>query len=288
MPIRLVKGFRLVAALLLMAAGSVLADTPPAQGADQGSALFTPMSDSAKQGVGCLIAGSGSLGAAYLLGPTEIMMLVTGAVIVPSTSSLLFLALGGILGAGACGAGASATPAVLWTANNASGISAALTPELPSGVKRTVKDPPPAIQPMNEGEMQSAGCLLGVLGLGAVTLAVAPTEIVMLAAGGVTVPSKTSILLLGVLGTVIPASCTMGSAAALPLVSLYQNFDTNAIGQKLASMVGWGRSSPSSPGLQAGSSAAKPSQSHVESIPSLLGSASSVQVGQQDPTHYTP
>ncbi len=290
-PIRLVKGIRLVAALTLFAAGVVSADTAPADSNDaaQGSSIFTPMPDNAAQGVGCLVASSGSLGAAYLLGPTEIMMLVTGAVIVPSSSSLLFLALGGILGAGSCGVGAAATPAVLWAANNADGIEAKLTPTLSSVNKRAVKQDPPAVVPMNEGEMQGAGCLLGVLGLGAITLAAAPTEMVMLAAGGVTAPSKTSILMLGVIGTILPAGCTMGSAAALPLVALYQNFDTNAIGQKLASLVGWNRPSSSAPGLQAGASGAKVRQSQAEPT-------SSLQVGQQDSvesvllplTYYTP
>jgi hypothetical protein len=219
--------------------------------------LFTPMSDAAAMGVGCFAATTSSLAAAYAMGPTELMMLVTGAVIVPTTSSLLFIALGGILGAGACGVGAALTPSVLWAAENAEGISGGITegiktslkPKIPSAVAKKMsvlekeKTDIPAIRPMNEGEIQGAGCLLGVLGLGAVALATAPTEAVMLAAGGVGVPSSTPLLMMGMLGTLLPAGCTFGAVASLPLMTLYQNFDTNAIGQKLASMVGWGKSS---------------------------------------------
>ena len=295
-PIRFVKGIRLVAALALMAAGVALADAPAGDNAAAASGAPAPMSDSAAQGVGCLAAGVPSLGVAYLLGPTEIMMLVTGAVIVPSKSSLLLLALGGILGAGTCSVGAAATPAVLWAANNAGAITSSLAPSPPqTAVKasdaKSASVAPAAVVPMNEGEMQGAGCVVGVVGLGALTLAVAPTEMVMLAAGGVTAASKTSILMMGVLGTIIPASCTIGSAVTLPLVALYQNFDAHAVGQKLASLVGWGHASSSAPGGLQAVRSANPKLGKADVAPTPP-----VQIGQQDPTYslflsptyYTP
>jgi hypothetical protein len=49
--------------------------------------------------------------------------------------------------------------------------------------------------------------------------------------------------MMGMLGTLLPAGCTFGAVASLPLVTLYENFDSNAIGQKLAALVGWGKSS---------------------------------------------
>jgi len=189
------------------------------------------MSDAAAQGVGCFFMGTSSLAAAYALGPTELMMLATGAVIVPSSSSLLFIALGGILGAGACSVGASLTPAVLWAKENKASL-----------LHRKETTPPP--QAMTEAEVQSTGCLAGVLGFGAITLAAAPTEIVMLAAGGVTSPSSTSLLLMGILGTVVPASCTVGAAAALPVVAVYDRFDLEAVKQKITSIFGFGSPAP--------------------------------------------
>jgi hypothetical protein len=187
------------------------------------------------------------------------MMLVTGAVIVPTTSTQLFIALGGILGAGACGVGASLVPSVLWATENAKGISKGITEGIKTGLKPKLRQPvarevsvaggaefEPVIRPMNDDEIQGAGCLFGVLGLGAIALATAPTEAVMLAAGGVGVPSNTPLLMMGMLGTLLPAGCTFGEVASLPLLSAYQSFDTAAIGQKLSSMIGWGRASAAS------------------------------------------
>jgi hypothetical protein len=229
----------------------------PPSARQQDEPLFTPMSDVAAQGMGCFVATTSSLAAAYAMGPTELMMLVTGAVIVPTTSSLLFIALGGILGAGACGVGAALTPSVLWATENSEGLSEGIS----EGIKTTLKPkisksvslkigrtnrPSLSVRPMSEGEIQGMGCLVGVLGLGAVALATAPTEAVMLAAGGVGVPSNTPLLMMGMLGTLLPAGCTFGSVASLPLVDFYQNFDRAAMGQKLASLLGWGRSADTS------------------------------------------
>lgn len=234
---------------------SVLPDvtTNTVKGDVGGSPLFTPMSDEAAQGMGCFVATASSLALAYAIGPTELMMLVTGAVIVPSSSSLLFIALGGIMGAGTCGVGAALTPSFLWAKENAKGISEGIT----DGIKTSLKPKIGAVgsleqgshlksvvRPMNEDEIQGVGCLVGLLGLGAVALATAPTEAVMLAAGGVGVPSSTPLLMMGMLGTLLPAGCSAGAAASLPLMALYQNFDSVAIGQKLASIVNWS-SSPS-------------------------------------------
>lgn len=215
--------------------------------------LLTPMSDAAAQGVGCLAMTTAGLTMAYAMGPTELMMLVTGAVIVPSSSSLLFIALGGILGAGTCSVGASLTPSVIWAKENAKGISEKIHGEIKSSLKPKVivnhhvnyVQDSKEIRSMNEEEIQSAGCLLGLLGIGAVALATAPTEAVMLAAGGVGIPSTTPLLMMGMLGTLLPAGCTFGSALSLPLIESYQNFDKAMIGQKLASMIGWERNLPS-------------------------------------------
>ena len=62
------------------------------------------------------------VGITTALGPSEVMMLTTGAVIVPSSSSLLFLALTGILAAGTCGAGAVVAPTVVWAYNQSGAI----------------------------------------------------------------------------------------------------------------------------------------------------------------------
>jgi hypothetical protein len=54
------------------------------------------------------------MGAVYAVGPSEVIMLVVGGLIVPSSSSVLFVSLLSTMASMACGAGALATPAVLW------------------------------------------------------------------------------------------------------------------------------------------------------------------------------
>lgn len=247
------------------------------------NAWFTPMSDSAAQGMGCLVATTSSLAIAYAIGPTELMMLVTGAVIVPSKSSLLFVALGGILGAGACSIGATLTPGVIWASENSpaisekitDGIKTSLQPKIGRSILRktgVIPTEPSVVQQMNEDEIKSAGCFLGALGLGSLALVTAPTESVMLAAGGVGLPSSTSLLMMGMLGTLLPAGCSIGAALSLPLVALYQNFDPTALGQKLASIIGWG--SPLPIAMYQGEIV---KSKHPDSIPSITSAGLEIQ-----------
>ena len=73
-----------------------------------------PMSDGEKQAAGCILSSAATMSATYLAGPSEVIMLVVGGLIVPSSSSVLFVALMGTMASMACGAGAAITPAVLW------------------------------------------------------------------------------------------------------------------------------------------------------------------------------
>lgn len=243
---------------------------------DSSSLTLTPMSDAAAQGVGCLALTTPIMAAAYALGPTEIMMLVTGAVIVPSSNAQLFISIGGILGAAACGVGASLTPAAVWAMEKLNPTAKAdvvtnVTNSDSTNLKST--HPEPVVSPLSstavqsdtqdiavkntselktpleqslgvsEDAMQGTGCLAGVLALSAITLASAPIEIVGLAAGGVAVPTNTSILLLSIVGTMVPAGCSLGEATALPLAAFVQNFSFEAIGKSVASWFDWSSSS---------------------------------------------
>lgn len=206
-----------------------------------------PMSDAAIRGAGCLALATPIMAAAYAVGPTEIMMLVTGAVIVPSSSTQLLISLGGILGAAACSVGAAITPNVLWTVEalghkqNSASAEKSVPGEL-KPVSLTASAPVEPVEPVDEGMMQGAGCLVGVLGISAITLATAPVEIVGLAAGGVTIPTTSASLFLGMAGTVVPAGCSIGAAAALPLLTLSRNLRLDVIGQAVAALFGWGES----------------------------------------------
>jgi hypothetical protein len=116
---------------------------------------------------------------------------------------------------------------------------------------------------MGEDGVQGLGCLLGVLGLSAITLATAPIEIVGLAAGGVGIPSNSAILLLSIVGTVVPSGCTLGAAASLPLLSLYRGMDLG-IGEGLASLFGWGREAQPAPTTLQAKAKGSQARSNVE------------------------
>ncbi len=73
-----------------------------------------PMTDGEKQAAGCIISGTATMAATYALGPSEMIMLIVGGLIVPSNSASLFISLLGTMGSMGCGAGAAITPAVLW------------------------------------------------------------------------------------------------------------------------------------------------------------------------------
>ena len=67
----------------------------------------------------------------------------------------------------------------------------------------------------------------------------------MLSAGGITVASSTPVLAMGLLGTIMAASCGIGNYAVLPIVALFNNLgggsgkseaqnNTGDVGNKLA------------------------------------------------------
>lgn len=85
-----------------------------APGAKDALPPIRPMTDGEKQAAGCILSSTATMTATYLAGPAEVIMLVVGGLIVPSSSSVLFVALMGTMASMACGAGAAITPAVLW------------------------------------------------------------------------------------------------------------------------------------------------------------------------------
>ena len=90
---------------IVVADGAAAGDQPPAVRA---------MTDGEKAAAGCVISTVGTMGAVYAAGPAEVVMLVVGGLIVPSSSPVLFAGLMGTIASMACGAGAAITPAALW------------------------------------------------------------------------------------------------------------------------------------------------------------------------------
>ncbi len=284
MPIRYIRQISISIMLIISISLSTWGYAAPEPKASdtEASTSAVPMSDAAVRGIGCLALAGPIMTAAYQYGPTEIMMLVTGAVIVPSSSAQLFISLGGILGAAICEVGSSLTPTAIWAAKRLSWSSAensnTASKVQPNGLMKvgtkesadplsadtstdntkadstnkldtaesepaksvvlttdTYSEPPE----MTEEVIEGIGCLAGVLGLSAITLASSPIEIVGLSAGGVAVSSNTPILLLAIAGTVVPGGCSLGSAAALPLVELANSISLSAFGRGVASIFGW-------------------------------------------------
>ena len=97
--------------------GSVMMVEGPPSGlpaAENKQPEIRPMTDGEKAATGCGISTTAAMGTVYAIGPTEFVMLVVGGLIVPSSSSVLFVGLLGTVASMACGAGAAITPAVLW------------------------------------------------------------------------------------------------------------------------------------------------------------------------------
>ena len=83
------------------------------------------LSDNTKQGIGCLAAGAGSLVFAdYWAGAAESIMVIAGGVLVPSVTPTLWLALTSTMVAATCTLAATATPFVLWVADQRNNILA--------------------------------------------------------------------------------------------------------------------------------------------------------------------
>ena len=104
-----------------MAGTTVVAEAPAIPEASDQVPAIRPMTDGEKAAAGCIISGTAAMTAAYAVGPSELIMLVVGGLIVPSSSEVLFIGLMSTMASMACGAGAAITPAVLWAVKQAQG-----------------------------------------------------------------------------------------------------------------------------------------------------------------------
>ena len=212
-----------------------------ASAADSGA-----MPDAAMPGAFCLGGAAASMAAVYAAGPSESLMLLSGAMHIPSSSSVLFIPLMSILGGGSCALAAAAQPAISWALEQKDNIAAQVASTTGSwfagrsdslmyasaGADDASKDSAaPTVRAMTEGETQSAGCVAGALAGFAGALATSPGEVAMLSSGATTIVSSTPILALGLLGTIVVAGCGIGTYAVLPIQAFFNNF--NAIGDSL-------------------------------------------------------
>ena len=216
------------------------------------------MPASAAQGLWCFGGAAASIAAAYAIGPSEIIMMVTGAMHIPSSGALTFLPLYAILAGGTCGLASAAQPAVGWLMQQSGNIAAAVgqsadalhelmvgaiaSQYADSAVDDSSTTGGAAIRPMENSEIQSVGCIAGAGGGLLAALAAGPSEVVMLSAGGITVASTTPVLAMGLLGTIVAASCSIGNYALLPIITLFRSLGSggadNAQAQASSTSVG--------------------------------------------------
>lgn len=223
---------------------------------------IVPMSDPAIQGTACLGFATLSMATAYAMGPAELLMLASGAMHVPTSSSVLFVPLFSILGVGSCALAATATPSVRWLISQSDEIAGQAAawfnfgqnPDDGSQIPtedQTVKPDtgrrpvsPPPVRPMNEPEIQSTGCVVGAASAFGASMATSPMEVAMLSSGATIIVSSAPMLGMGLLATIVASGCGIGSFAAVPIVAFVNNFNTigdvvlNTLGQGAAWIFG--------------------------------------------------
>jgi hypothetical protein len=97
-------------------AADVSLEKPLPAAAKEGFSL-RPMTDDERDSAMCVLGATTGMAVSYAVGPSEVIMLVVGGVVVPSSSSILFWGLFGTIAAAGCTIGALATPAASWLYN---------------------------------------------------------------------------------------------------------------------------------------------------------------------------
>lgn len=213
--------------------------------------VIEPIPEAAMSGAFCLMGTAAVMGAAIAAGPTESLLLISGAMHVPSGSAVLLIPLMSLLGTAGCAIAAGIQPVASWAYEQsdniaaharASGRSAAELVYAPAVAAPADPAGPapdnggadaalPPVRPMSEDELQAAGCFGGGLaGFGA-AMATSPTEVAMLSSGALIVVSSTPLLVLGLISSIVVAGCAIGNYTVLPAQALVDNFD--AVGDAL-------------------------------------------------------
>ncbi len=73
-----------------------------------------PMTDTEFTSAMCILGATAGMAITYMAGPNEIIMLVVGGVVVPSSPTILFWSLFGTMAAAGCTIGSTSTAAISW------------------------------------------------------------------------------------------------------------------------------------------------------------------------------
>jgi hypothetical protein len=106
--------------IFLLTAWAMLAFSTPSYSSEP----QTGLSEGTQKSIGCLSLASVALLASVWAGPSEMIMIAAGGLLVPSGFTPLMVSLTATLGVLSCGVGYEATPAALWLAEQVGVIPA--------------------------------------------------------------------------------------------------------------------------------------------------------------------
>jgi hypothetical protein len=107
------KNTPIVQAVPIVKDVSIIKDAPTSPSVNTSQSI-RPMTEEEFVSSMCVLGATAGLALTYMVGPNEIIMLVVGGVVVPSSSSVLFVSLFGTMAAAGCTLGATSTPAISW------------------------------------------------------------------------------------------------------------------------------------------------------------------------------
>jgi len=204
----------------------------------QASAL-RPMNDAEQQSIGCIASAAATMAATYAVGPSEIIMLVVGGLIVPSSSSVLLASLMATMASLGCVGGATITPLITraWRDfNQEPPTPAAETTPAPSAEIQSVADVQQEPDDRDYSFDQGMGCIVAGGGAALVGAAVGASETLMITAGGLLVPSASPTLWLGIISTLVAGTCSLGAVATPGVLWAYDQKEN--IGTALSQATG--------------------------------------------------
>jgi hypothetical protein len=97
------------------------------------------LGDAELQAVGCAVVAGAGLAATVAAGPSEVIMLWGGGMLIPSHAATLWLTLFTQIGVSGCALGAIATPTVMWAADQSDNILAKIGQSLGLAPHKPVK-----------------------------------------------------------------------------------------------------------------------------------------------------
>lgn len=108
--------------IFLLTALAMLGFSAPSYSGEQNT--HTGLSEATQRSIGCLTMTSAAMLASLMAGPSEMIMIAAGGLLVPSGFTPLMVSLTATLGMFSCNVGYEATPVALWLAEQVGVIPA--------------------------------------------------------------------------------------------------------------------------------------------------------------------